>query len=145
MGDEPLTNAVVEYKLMLCDAMNSRLEAPAPDQHPFTDDFVFEDRRTGGISMGRLDGPGFAQVVSHNWGLGEQRPQYSIVEVVAVRGQRSAAAIERTDYGNWATEYVSCTQLDPTLTLQHRYIIFDVDDRDAAIAELDRLHAEIDD
>ena len=36
-------------------------------------------------------------------------------------------------------------QLDCTLQLQHRYVTFSPDARDEAIAELDRMHAEIDD
>ena len=41
-------------------------------------------------------------------------------------------------------DLIGINQLDRTVRLQ-RVTSFDVDDNDAAIAELDRLHAEIDD
>ena len=65
--------------------------------------------------------------------------------MIAVRGQRSAAFIIRVDFGgDTYSENLSCFQLDPTLKLMHRFVAFDVDASDAEIAELDRMHAEID-
>ena len=73
----------------------------------------------------------------------ERTGQVSISDVIAVRGQRSAAFIIRVDYGDHTySENLSCFQLDPTLKLMHRFVAFDNDAVDTAIAELDRLHAD---
>ena len=50
------------------------------------------------------------------------------------------------DYGNgMGVEHIECWRLDATLRRANLTVAFDLDDRDAAIAELDRMHAEIDD
>ena len=50
------------------------------------------------------------------------------------------------DYGNgFGVEHIECWRLDTTLRRADMSVAFDLDDRDAAIAELDRMHAEIDD
>ena len=49
------------------------------------------------------------------------------------------------DYGNdMHTEMLPCIRLDPQLQLLQRRVQFDIDARDAAIAEVDRMQAEID-
>ena len=66
--------------------------------------------------------------------------------MVAVRGHRSAAFVEVVDYGeDTLVEVITCCRLDEDLRRIERLVILDIDDRDAAIAELDRLHAELDD
>jgi hypothetical protein len=66
-------------------------------------------------------------------------------EVLAVRGERLAALAYRLDYGmGMVRESILVMGLDATLSLMHRGIEFDVDDFDAAIIELDRLHGRTD-
>ena len=70
----------------------------------------------------------------------------------AAYADRSAEAIAR-ELGVGATagrcdminEWIQILELDRTLQLLRRMVQFDPADRDAAIAELDRLHAEIGD
>ena len=61
-----------------------------------------------------------------------------------MRGEWSAAVVELTDFGDDTTmEFITSFQLDADSRLVRRHVNFDLDDRDAAIAELDRMHAEI--
>ena len=54
--------------------------------------------------------------------------------------------VMNVDYGNgFGVEHIECWRLDTTLRRADMSVAFDLDDRDAAIAELDRMHAEIDD
>jgi hypothetical protein len=76
--------------------------------------------------------------------LGSRRPSFSINDVFSVRGQCLAALTEKTDYGNdMHSEFFLIIQIDPSLERHRRSLVFDPDDHDAATAELDRLHAEI--
>jgi hypothetical protein len=66
-------------------------------------------------------------------------------EVIAGRGQRSAAVVELLDFGDdMSMQYVTTFQLDFESRLMRRSFDFNADARDAAIAELDRMHAETD-
>lgn len=125
---------------------NNALPMPPSGPSVVTGDFVYEDRQTGGINMGRIDASGWPQFHATAWQVSGRGPHFSSSEVVAVRGQRSAAFVIRVDYGDDTySENLSCFQLDPTLKLMHRFVAFDKDAVDTAIAELDRLHVEISD
>ena len=102
--------------------------------------------RTGGVNFGRLDRAGFTEFYNLSWELGAAKPRRSLVDVVAVGGQRSAAVIEKIDDGkDMVVEHIVVLQLDSTLRRHRRSVLFDVEAVEDAIAELDRLHAEIDD
>ena len=61
-----------------------------------------------------------------------------------MRGEWSAAVVEVTDFGDdTSMEFITCFQLDPETRLVRRHVNFDADRREAAIAELDRMHAGI--
>ena len=141
MSDEPLTNAAVEFLRAGYLILN------VMDRDEFTslvtDDFVFEDRRSG-FNYGRVDASGYAEMIRSTWDVGSGRPSWSMREVVALRGQRIAAADFVIEYGNdMHTDSIVCVRLDPQLRLLQREVHFDIDARDAATAEVDRMHAEI--
>jgi hypothetical protein len=139
-----LTNAAVDWVRSSYVLLNTLEERPS--RYAQTDDFVAEDRRTGtgGVNFGRLDAAGFTEFYNLSWELGAAKPRFSLVDVVAVRGQRSAAFIERIDDGNdMVVEHIAVLQLDSMLRRHRRSVIFDVDAVEDAIAELDRMHAEI--
>ena len=146
MSDEPLTNAAVERMQDSYDRMNELAERPpiAPADH-FTDDFDFSDRRKG-VNFGEGDAFYFGRLLQGFWEVGG-RPRFSIVEVIAVRGDWSAAYLERIVYGgrDMHTELITVVDRDPVGDRLRRIVFFDPDVVDAAIAELDRMHAEIDD
>jgi hypothetical protein len=146
MSDEPLTNAAVDWESAHFGRMNRLDSALIGDSYPITADFEYDDRRTGGLNFGPLDRSSFVEAIKSNWDFGARRPIFSILEVVSVRGERSAAIMERVDFGNdMYVDFLGVFQLDCALQLQHRYVTFSPDARDEAIAELDRMHAEIDD
>ncbi len=61
-------------------------------------------------------------------------------------GERCAAYVEKIEFGGVGgmyLEHILVADLDPVLEQPRRYVSFDLDDRDAAIAELDRMPAEI--
>jgi hypothetical protein len=148
MSDEPLTNAAVEFIRRGHASMNAA-ESPPTDgevSESVSSDFVYDARNRLGVNFGPSDWPEFLGSI---WHVGAGRPKFSEPQAIAVRGQRCAAITARIDYGNDTyTEYLHCIVLDPGLQRLQRIVSFDpdsLDDRDAAIAELDRMHAEIDD
>lgn len=54
-----------------------------------------------------------------------------------------AAVVEHSDFGDDnSIEFIACFQLDSESGLVRRHVNFDLDARDAAVAELDRLWCE---
>lgn len=141
---EPLTNAAVE-RIRAGIASANVMDRDEFTGDALTDDFVFEDRRSG-FNYGRHDATTYREVSRSVFDVGSGRPIWSIPEVIAVRGQRVAATALVIDYGNEAyTDMIACVRFDPQLRRLQRRVLFDIDARVAAIAELDRMHAEIDD
>jgi len=141
MSDEPLTNTAVEW---LRHTFASTAERPT-GRVRVTDDFYYEDRQSG-VNFGRIDAAGFQEFVSSAWDVGTGRPRWTIRQVIAICGQLSALMTLRLDYGDdTVVDNIACFQLDASAQLMRRLIVFDMDDVDAALAELDRMHAEIDD
>ncbi len=124
-------------------ANGPELPAELRPEDIFADGYVFDDRRTGGVNYGQLDATAQFRGLEQFWLLGSQ-PHFSIVEVIAVRGERCAAYIEKVAYveADMFMETIMVMKSDPALE-RSQTVVFDVDDRDAAIAELDRMHAEI--
>ena len=152
MSEEPLTNTAVEWEQRSHDGLNSIVEMP-PDglaslvdiEATFTDDFTWADHRRI-VSHGHGDDPvEFLRSVETAWQSDLPHPARSITEVIAVRGDRTAAFFFRTDYGDYVSDDLSVIHLSADLRRLRRRVQFDVDDRDAAIAEVERLHAETDD
>lgn len=70
-------------------------------------------------------------------------PTFGLVEILAVRGDRLVLGRGTVRYDEIATEMLSLCQWDTTVSKAERLVQFDLDDLDAALYELDRLHAEI--
>jgi hypothetical protein len=143
VSDEP-SNAASEF---LCDAFAFFTERGAPSEEVvragLTDDFTYEDRRSG-PSFPDADADSIPKVVLSIWQTGAGKPRWS-TETLAVRGERFAAVAVEVDYGNgMVRENICVVGLDATLRRTHRQVDFDVEDVDRAIAELDRLHREAD-
>lgn len=97
---DALTNEAVEWVRRFHETVNALEEFPAEGRLPVTDDFTFEDRRSGGVNFGAIDGSGARSYMTSMWDVGGRRPQMSLQEVVAVRGDRLAAVVEIIDYGD---------------------------------------------
>lgn len=108
----------------------------------FADDYVREDRRrlVGVPSSDRED---WFESIQAYWELSKGPPTFSVAEVVAVRGERLVLFLARVEYEQGpSTEMLIVYGLSVDMRAQHS-VMFDTDDVDAALAELDRLHAEI--
>lgn len=144
MSDEPLTNPAIERVQRFYDHTNALTDGPSAGP-PITHDFVFQDHRSGGANYGRIDGEDFEAFFLSGWDVTPGRLRLSVGRVVAVLGDRLAAYVEVVEYCDVETiEVLVCICLDPGLRRLRRMVVFDVGDVDAAIAELDRLQAEID-
>lgn len=73
--------------------------------------------------------------------LSDSAPMFSIEDVVAVRGERCALLRCRVAYRDTATEFLNAFRNGMNGETQTS-VLFDLDDREAAIAELNRLHAD---
>ena len=105
----------------------------------FADDYVFQDRRrlTGMPDLDRVD---FVEMARFDHELDEEMD----VEFVAVRGQRMSLARVVNRYADGSiNEFLALVRWNSDVNRLELTIRFDLDDLDAAVAELDRLHAEI--
>ena len=138
-----MSNAATEWIRLGYGAM-SRLTSPPALSPGIADDFVLDDRRSGGANFGTVDASGWAEFVSSIWDVSSGHVQFEMREIVATRDQRLAAYIEVLTYGGGETsESIMCVSLDPGLQMLERLVIFDLEDLGGAIAELDRLYAQV--
>jgi hypothetical protein len=141
VADEP-SNAASEWLRNAISVLNESESPPRGMRSVMTDDFTYEDRRSG-PNFPNLDAATFPRFVATTYETGAGRPRTSLPEVVGVRGERHAAVVYQIDYGNgMVRESISLIEVDETLRRAHRLIDFDVDDVDGAIAELDRMHRQ---
>ena len=76
--------------------------------------------------------------------MGDGKPKISVEQVIAVRGERLVLVRNRVGYmSGEATEFLYVFQFDQQLGQVERQVAFDVDDVGAAIAELNEMHAEL--
>jgi hypothetical protein len=108
-------------------------------------DFVLDDRRRGGIGLGRVDRDAAMAYSATAWKVGRGQPNQRVRRLIATFGDRLVAALVVSEDGEWETQSIMVWQIDPQLRNLQLAVMFDPDDRDAAIAELDRMYAEIDD
>ena len=116
----------------------------------FRPDLVREDRRA---IVGAPTTRSLTEYVDHamTWlDLSETPPAFSVEEVVAVRGDTCALIRCRVSFGEAESEFLNAflttpePQVDGFVRLEVVIsVLFDLDDREAAIAELDRIYAEI--
>ena len=109
-----------------------------------TDDYVYEDCRHQGQSFPNLDAEATPRAVTSLWDTGGGEPRFTMHEILAVRGDRIAAAGLPSITTTAGRPRPSSPALDATLTQVRRSFDFDVDDVDRAVAELDRLHSQSD-
>lgn len=87
----------------------------------------------------------FVDHALHWFDLSDEQPVFRVEEVVAVRGDRCGLIRCAVSYGESVTRFLNAFRTTPGAIRPEVDIsvLFDVDDRESAIAELDRLHAEI--
>ena len=108
------------------------------------DDFVLLDRRKLVGTPGEIDKPTWAKIMawSHSEGEWVSRDR----EVLAVRGDHLVLTRMLDRHSDGSTrEFLAVGHFAGDPVQARRAVMFDPDDLDLAMEELDRLHAEIDD
>jgi len=118
------------------------LASEAADQ--LTDDFVREDRRRLVGVPGLVDGPTF---IEQQWAwleLGHGPHSFHVDEVIGQRSDRWVVVRLRIAFeDDYAVEVLVVWQYDKAVVRLERMIVFDADDVDSALGELDRLSGGI--
>src|SRR6185369_4480841 len=99
MSDEPSNAASISLRNTY--ALLSEAASPPSEKWVragLTDDFAYEDRRSG-PSFPDADAESLPKVVLSMWQVGAGKPRWS-TETLAVRGERFAAVAIQVDYGN---------------------------------------------
>jgi hypothetical protein len=102
----------------------------------------YDRRRLVGLPT--TDAQGLVDGMRAYFELGQGVPTFSVPRVVAERGERLCAVVTRAEYPTGAAiEILSIVQLTPDGKRVEINIDYDVDDEAEAVAELDRLQAEL--
>ena len=134
-------NAAARY---LLDAVPAIGTAAADEvRRGVADHFRLDDRRR--LVALPDEGPnGFVDGVQAFFELGLGQPSFSVVRIVATRGDRLALGHNRIEFPSGdAVDVLSLVQLTTDLTQMEVEVTFDVDDEAAAVTELDRMHRSI--
>jgi hypothetical protein len=141
MSTDPQMNKAVRGLQNAIDYCNS-LDAPIFEGFEYADEFFYADRRTGGVNFGTLDHSGLEAMLASAWDVGVGRPHFSIRDVVAIRDDLCALVVFSIAYEDGSrSELLHLQQLDRASRLR-RIVQFDLDDVEAAAAELDLLSTE---
>ena len=105
--------------------------------------FSREDRRRL-IAMPTGDVDGYLKSFDAWYEIGDGRPKFNVEEVIGVRGERLVLTRTRVEYvSGQATEFLYLFQFDQRIDQVEKQIAFDLDDVDAAVAELDETQAAL--
>jgi len=109
-----------------------------------TDDFVRVDhRRLVGVP-GAVGPDEYVEQQLSFAEPGTERPTPELLGVLGTRGNRCVATRSRVVYLNGtASDMITVRAFDAAVEKCARLVIFDADEVDSALQELDRLHAEI--
>ena len=143
MGDEPSRNAASDLMVAMLERISSFDEWPETAPR-VSADFVLDDRRRGGFGLGRVDREAAMAYSATAWKVGHGPPIQKVRRLIATVGDRLVAAVVETDSDQWKSESITVWQIDSQSRNLQIAVMFDVDDVDAALAEIDRLHDETD-
>ena len=109
-----------------------------------SEDFVREDRRSL-VSTPVANAAQFVETVRSWFTIGAGVPTFSYLEVLAVRGDRCFVVNLRVSFDDneFTSDMLHVMRCTATIDKLEKMVSFDVDDTSAALAELDRLHSEI--
>jgi hypothetical protein len=109
-----------------------------------TDDFVRVDhRRLVGVP-GAVGPDEYVEQQLSFAEPGTERPTPQLLGVLGTRGNRCIATRSRLVYPNGtASDMITVRAFDAAVERCARLVIFDADDIESALVELDRLHAEV--
>jgi hypothetical protein len=143
VSDEP-SNAASRFLHTVGAALTEGIPTEEAVRAGLTDDFAYQDRRRG-MRWPEADAESYPAHLRTIWQTGaDGQPRFE-AETLAVLGERFAAMKIQTDYGNgMVTESLHVFGLDATLRKLQLDLDFDLDDRDGAIAEMERLQSQAD-
>lgn len=145
VGDEP-QNAASEMIRALYPTLGQLADA-APGElqeahELFADGFLREDRRRF-ITVPTVGVKGLFESFQAYWDLGVGAPTFTVAEVHAVRGDRFVLFRGRAEFAEGqATESLVLVAFSSEMKVA-RAVLFDLDDLDGALDELERLHVGI--
>ena len=144
VAEEPRLNAAADFMRMALDRISSFDEWPERPTR-VAREFVLDDRRSI-IGLGRAGRDVAMAYSAAAWKVGGGAPTLRLGKVIGTRGDRLVAAIVNGDTEDgWEDPSIMVWQLDAELRDLELAVMFDADDSDAAMTELGRLHAELDD
>ena len=143
MGSEP-SNEASEYAYRCAELLNDREFMVRNGLSLCTEDFIRYDHRRM-TAQPPADRQGWLDAMLTFEELsGGQWPTFELTATVAVRGRRLAANRWTMGLGEAAeVEFVIVTRTDEAVDKMDLIYFFDPEDVKDALAELDRLHAEL--
>jgi hypothetical protein len=106
------------------------------------DDFVRVDRRRL-VAVPDSDKDDWFESMQAYWELGRGTPSFQVAEVLAVRGERLVLFRSRIEFSDsTGTEMLVVSEFADDMR-SRRSVMFDADNLDDALAELERLHTGI--
>ena len=140
VADEPTANAAAERMQRWLELLSASERLPEQSDM-VTSNFVLDDRRTLGI--GQVERDVAMTYAAAAWDVNPARPRLHVDKLVATRGDRLALAKVDAVQDGWEDPHLMLWRLRPNLRDLDLAVMLDSGDLDAAIAELDRLHVEI--
>lgn len=139
---EPRNAASDLTRLLMPRLSDSEFLDAWPDRS--TDGFAMQDRRRL-VGLPTVDVYGFMDRLRDLYSLDAGAPEFSVEEVIAVRGKRSAVFRSRTAFPlrEIYTDSIMLIRYDRPVWRTELLVQFDDDDVDSAIVELDRLYTEV--
>lgn len=138
MSAEP-RNAATERLAYHVEVLHRQAALP---RELYTDDFVFEDHRRL-VGLPTADAEAFARSRKVNLELGAVGGRTE--RILGVAGESCCCIVHVTTFeGGQVSEMIQVLQYDQQVERLRRLVLFDPDDQDAALAEMERLHAGID-
>jgi hypothetical protein len=116
----------------------------AEREHPgglFSPDVVREDRRRLVGTPTTRTAAEFVDQLETWFDLADTPPVFNVTEVMAVRGDLCALIRCRVTFGDQATEFLNVFRNDVDDVVQ-KSVLFDPDDLDAALTELDLIQTD---
>lgn len=109
----------------------------------FADDFVREDRRSV-VALPTADAETYLAGFDAWFEIEDGRPSMAIERVIAVRGERCVLFRLSIQYesGFGGGSHLLVSRYDDRVHQIERLVAFDIEDEDAALAELDRMHRD---
>jgi hypothetical protein len=142
---EPSNTAAASIRSVSASSSSMPIAPPIEQlKQLLAENFVCNDYRTGGFNFGQVGRDQYIASVKSWWEVGDTPPQFDVVEIVAIRGERCAAVLTATHLGGMVVEGIECVLLDPSLRRWLAVARFDASARGRAVDQLDEWLTQLD-